>query len=128
MDRCKSINIIGGIRYKFMFRSDSFYLKRHEETDVHMSSPCRPTLFWDEFYSGIFRFDKDSIYLSGERTDSLNIKLFETECIRNMKFTVSYKYEFRSDTLVFLPREYQRPANANDPVFIKKYEFFLLFI
>lgn len=115
--------LLGGIRYDFRFVSDSFYLKKHEYTDVY--SPCLP-IQANQFYSGLFKYDKDSIYLKGIRTDSINNEVDKTECIKNLVFNASYKYEFHSDTLVFFPREYKR--FGSDEFMREHMEFFAIYL
>lgn len=100
-------DIFGGDRYDFTFRSDSFYLIMHKSTDVYSNSKCHG-LSWNEYYSGMFKYDKDSVYLEGIRTDSLNYKVKNTDCVKEKNFDISYKYKFRNDTLIFLPRETMR--------------------
>jgi len=121
MDLAKATDI-----YKFAFRSDSFYLVKHKSSDV-ADFKCHPRGAWDEFYSGIFTFDKDSIYLKGSRTDSANKEVITSECIKPINIHSAYKYQFRHDTLVFIPVEEYRytldyaPAGQKDSLF-KKYE------
>ena len=102
------LTFLGEIRYHFTFKSDSFYIKKHEATDVVMHTQSSPILYGMNIYSGTFRFDKDSIYLLGVRTDSLNEVLEKNDCIHEINFYVSYKYRFDTDTLILLHREFSK--------------------
>ncbi|MGA2668062.1 MAG: hypothetical protein ABSF32_03990 [Ignavibacteria bacterium] len=111
-------------RYTLSFRTDSFYVTKFVHTDVYSRSNCHPNpLDWYEYYSGLFKYDNDSIYLTGFRTDSINERLEISECVKKVEYNVSYKYEFRSDTLVLLPREGRRyNVERLSPDDVKKHE------
>ena len=74
----------------FIFTSDSFYIKKLISTDN--LNPCD---LRSEYFSGVFHYDKDSIYLAGSLTDANNEEAKINDCIKEIKFKWSYKYQLK---------------------------------